>query len=101
MFSCLNIYHVYLCAGNAPFLKSSTDRFKDLDKLNLVMAPGYGGLVLGISQILILPSCLKNDTRFKTCHKRLENNHLASLVTHYVQSGHVLDVSGIILKLRP
>ena len=52
------------------------------DKLDLVKIH-KGGLVLGSSQCPLLPQLpQKNDTRFKKGQNRLENNNLASLVSH-------------------
>jgi len=58
------------------------ERFTVLDTYNLVKL-GYDGLVLYLSQFLILPAALgtpKNDNCFKSGQKQLKNNHFASLV---------------------
>ena len=49
---------------------------KDLDKFNLVKF-AYGGLVLGPRQFLVMyaPPASKNDALFKSCQKRLKNDH--------------------------
>jgi len=41
---------------------------------------GYGDLVLGSSQLLILPQLPQKDASFKSGQAKLQNNHLASIV---------------------
>ena len=61
-------------------LSLATECVMELDKLNLVKL-GYGGSVLSSSHFLLIPQQpQKNDARFKSGQKCLENNRLASLV---------------------
>ena len=64
----------------------ATERFTDMDKLNLVKF-AYGGLVLGLCHFLLLP---QNDGRFKSGQKRLENNHFVLLDHEHVHPAQAL-----------
>ena len=64
------------------FSWTDTECVRDLDKLNLVKLC-YGGMVLGLSQFLILTqlsTASKNDISLKSGQKWLKNNHLDFLV---------------------
>jgi hypothetical protein len=56
-----------------------TECFTDLDNLNLVKFASEG-LVLGPSQFSQFLTASKNNAPFKSDQKRLENNHLVTLI---------------------